>query len=97
MIEEPRCIRELTSLDDWLVQEGIHEEVSTQATKEVIAWQIAEAMKARHLSRARMAELMGTSRSQVARLLDPKNPGVTLDTLQRAAAVVGRRIRLELC
>ncbi len=40
------------SLDDFLKEEGIYEETQTQAIKEVVAWQLAEAMKARKLSRA---------------------------------------------
>jgi hypothetical protein len=39
---------------------------------------------------------MKTSRSQVGRVLDPKDGNVTLNTLQRAAAIVGRKLRLEL-
>jgi antitoxin HicB len=61
----------------------------------VVAWQLAEAMKARSLTKARMAVLLKTSRSQLDRLLDPKND-VTLSSLQRAAAIVGRKVRIEL-
>jgi len=84
-----------SSLDDLLKQEGIYEEAEGQAIKEVIAWQLAEAMKARSLSKARMAVLLKTSRSQVDRLLDPGRD-VTLSTLQRAAALVGRRLQVQL-
>lgn len=66
------------------------------AIKEVLAWQIGEAMKAQKLTRKGLAEKMGTSRSQISRLLDPKDGNVTLLTLQRAAEIVGRRVRLEL-
>ena len=62
----------------------------------MLAWQIAEAMKARNLSRKRLAERMKTSRSQISRLLDPKDGNVTINTLQRAAKIVGRTLRLEL-
>ena len=76
-----------------------HEEVSEgsegQAIKEMIARQIAEAMKRRSLSKARLAALLKTSRSQVDRLLDPQSD-VTLSTLQRAAAMVGRRLQVQL-
>jgi len=84
-----------SSLDDFLKEEGIFEEVQGHAIKEVIAWQLAEAMKARSLSKARMATLLKTSRSQVDRLLDPTSD-VTLGTLERAATLVGRKIMLEL-
>lgn len=66
------------------------------AIKEVLAWQIEQAMKSQGLSRKRMAERMGTSRSQIGRLLDPCDGNVTLVTLQRAAALLGRTVRLEL-
>jgi transcriptional regulator with XRE-family HTH domain len=62
----------------------------------VLAWQIEEAMKAQKLSRSRLAQRMKTSRSQVNRLLDPKDGNVTLSTLQRAARMVGRSLKLEL-
>ena len=84
-----------SSLDDLLKQEGIYEVAEGQAIKEVIAWQLAEAMKVRSLSKARMAVLLKTSRSQVDRLLDPGRD-VTLSTLQRAAALVGRKLQVQL-
>jgi antitoxin HicB len=86
----------LTTLDDFLAQQGKREEFEAIAVKEVLAWQIAEAMKASKLSRAAMAQRMKTSRSQIGRLLDPKDGNVTLNTLQRAAKIVGRSLRLEL-
>ena len=84
-----------STLDEFLAAEGILEEVQTQAVKEVVAWQLGEAMKARKLSKARLATLLNTSRTQVDRLLDPTND-VTLSSLQRAAAIVGRKLRVEL-
>jgi len=92
----PRSVRKLSSLDDFLRQEGKLEEFEAVAIKEVLAWQIAEAMKATNLSRKGLAERMGTSRSQIGRLLNPKDGNVTLTTLQRAARIVGRSLRLEL-
>jgi antitoxin HicB len=92
----PRSTDGLTTLDDFLKQEGKLEEFEAVAIKEVLAWQIAEAMKTQNLSRSRLAERMGTSRSQIGRLLDPKDGNVTLATLQRAARIVGRTLRLEL-
>jgi antitoxin HicB len=85
-----------SSFEDFLQEEGIHEEVQAQALKEVIAWQIEQAMRDQHLTKSAMAARMETSRAQLDRLLDPKNTSVTLHTLQRAALVVGRKLRLEL-
>lgn len=84
-----------SSLDDFLKGEGIYEETQAQAIKEVVAWQLAEAMKKRNISKARMASLLKTSRTQIDRLLDPEND-ITLSSLQRAAAIVGRRVSIEL-
>jgi len=91
-----RSAAELSTLDEFLKEEGKLEEFEAVAVKEVLAWQIAEAMKGRKLSRSGLATRMGTSRSQIARLLDPKDGNVTLLTLQRAAKIIGRRLRLEL-
>jgi len=84
-----------SSIDDLLKEEGIFEEAQAQAVKEVVAWQLAEAMRQKKISKAHMATLLKTSRTQVDRLLDPKND-ITLSSLQRAAAMVGRRVRIEL-
>lgn len=82
-------------IDDFLKKEGILEEAQAQAVKEVVAWQLAEAMKKKKISKSKMALLLKTSRTQVDRLLDPKND-ITLSSLQRAAAMVGRRVSIEL-
>lgn len=85
-----------SSFEDFLKEEGIYEEVTASAIKRVIAWQIEEAMKAQGITKSEMAKRMNTSRAQLDRLLDPDNDRVQLDTMQRAAAAVGRRLRLEL-
>lgn len=82
-------------LDSFLEEEGVKDEFQAQAIKEVIAWQLMQAMDERKLSKNRMASLMHTSRAQLDRLLDPERD-VTLTTLQRAAKVLGREIRIEL-
>jgi antitoxin HicB len=84
-----------SSIDDFLKEEGIFEEAQVQAVKEIVAWQLAEAMKEKKISKNRMAQLLKTSRTQVDRLLDAKND-ITLSSLQRAAAIVGRRLTIEL-
>jgi antitoxin HicB len=84
-----------SNVDDFLKEEGIFEEAQAQAVKEVVAWQLAQAMKKKKLSKARMAALLNTSRTQVDRLLDPKCD-ITLSSLQKAAAMVGRRLTIEL-
>jgi antitoxin HicB len=84
-----------SSLDEFLKEEGRYEEAQGHAIKEAIARQLIEAMQQQSLTKARMAALLKTSRSQVDRLLDP-TADVTLSTLQRAAALVGRKVQIEL-
>ena len=94
--EGTRSLPELESLDDFLREEGVAEEVTARAIKRVIALQLQEAMTARHMTKAAMAEQMETSRAQLARVLDPNEFNVTLDTLARAAKVLGRSLKVEL-
>ena len=94
--DEPRSVKGFTTLDDFLDQQGARETFQLVAVKEVLAWQIRQAMELEHLSQKKLAEKMGTSRSQISRLLDPKDGNVTLATLQRAAEMLGRKVRLEL-
>jgi antitoxin HicB len=85
-----------STFDSWLREEGLYEEVSANAIKRVIARQVEDAMKEKHLTRTEMARRMHTSRAALDRLLDPDYEAITLTTLRKAAAVVGREIRLEL-
>lgn len=85
-----------STFESWLEAQGICEEVTAVAIKEVIAAQLAAEMKKKGITKAHMAEMMETSRAQIDRLLDPTNTGATLETLMRAAKVVGRQLRLEL-
>jgi antitoxin HicB len=84
-----------SSIDDFLKTEGIFEESQALAVKEVVAWQLAQAMKKKRISKTRMAAMLKTSRAQLDRILNPKND-ITLSSLQRAAALVGRRVVIEL-
>jgi len=85
-----------SSFDDFLAEQGILRECEEQAIKQILADQIKAAMEKDGLTKAAMAARMQTSRRALDRLLDPKNIGVTLHTLQRAAVAVGRQLRLEL-
>jgi antitoxin HicB len=92
----PRSTEGFSTLDAFLDEQGTREAFQAVAVKEVLAWQIEQAMKVQKLSRKRLAERMGTSRSQISRLLDPKDGNVTIATLQRAAEILGRKVRLDL-
>jgi antitoxin HicB len=84
-----------STFDSWLREEGLYEKVSATAVKRVVARQVEAAMHQKGLTKVERAR-MHTSRAALDRLLDPENDAVTLGTLQKAAAVVGRQVRLEL-
>ncbi len=85
-----------SSFDEFLKADGIYVDVQAVAIKRVLSWQLQQAMEAAHISKAEMARRMQTSRSHLDRLLDPDNERVQLDTLMKAAAAVGKRVRIEL-
>ena len=85
-----------SSLESFLAEEGVLEEAHYAATKKIIAFQIAQVMQERGLTKTAMAAQMNTTRAQLNRLLDPGYESVTLDTLKRAAKALGRSLRLEL-
>jgi antitoxin HicB len=85
-----------SSFDEFLRSEGLYEEVTTLAWKRVLSWEVTEAMKKGGISKSEMAKRMGTSRSQLERLLDPENPNVLLDTVQKAATAVGKQLTIGL-
>jgi antitoxin HicB len=85
-----------SSLEDFLEAEGIHEEATEHAIKAVVAWQLRASMDRQHLSKAALARQLHTSRSQIDRVLDPKNDDVSLATLRKAAGAVGQKLELKL-
>lgn len=85
-----------STFDSFLEQEGIREEVEAVAIKRVLAWQLEQAMKDQQKSKQAMAKQLHTSRSQLDRLLDPRNVSVTLDTMARVARALGKRIIIRV-
>jgi hypothetical protein len=85
-----------STFDSFLEQEGIREEVEAVAIKRVLAWQLEQAMRGQRKTKQAMAKQLHTSRSQLDRLLDPQNISVTLDTITRAAKVLGKRPVIRL-
>ena len=82
--------------EDFLKEQGTCDDTTEQAVKRVLAFQLSEEMKKQGISKVEMARRLCTSRSQLERLLDPENDGVTIGVLTRAAKAVGRSLRLEL-
>ena len=85
-----------SSLDDLLEEDGALAEINAIALKRVLAWQISQAMVENKLTKTKMAKQMKTSRASLDRLLDPENTSVTLSTMERAAKIVGKRLRIDL-
>jgi hypothetical protein len=85
-----------STFNSFLREEGIYEEVMTTAMKRVLAGQIAQAMKKQRVTKSAMAKRMRTSRAALDRLLDADNTSVTLQTMGRAAAVLGKELLITL-
>jgi len=85
-----------TDFDDFLDEDGLREEAMAAAVKRVIAWQIAQSMKAQKVTKTEMAARMQTRHKVVNRVLDEKDTSVTLATLARASAALGTSLRFEL-
>jgi antitoxin HicB len=82
--------------DNWLKEEGIFDEVRTATAKAVLAWQLVCEMKWQKITKTPLAKKLGTSRTEIYRVLDPQNEAVSLGTLKRAAAALGKRLRFDL-
>ena len=85
-----------SSFDDFLAEDGLLSECQAEAMKRVIAWQIGQYLESKGVNKSAFAKLLGTSRSQLDRLLDPDNAGVNLKTLAHAAEVMGKKLELWL-
>jgi antitoxin HicB len=81
---------------EFLKEDGILEEVEGRALKRAIAMQLARLIEQKAMSKSEMASRMKTSRAAVDRMLDAGSPSMTLATLEKAARVLGQRVKLEL-
>lgn len=94
--KQGRTDRSGSAFDSFLEEEGIREEVEAIAIKRVLAWQLEQAMRRQQKTKQAMAKQLHTSRSQLDRLLDPRNVSVTLDTITRAARALGKRLIIRV-
>ena len=85
-----------STFDSFLEREGIREEVEAVAIKRVLVWQLSQAMLEQQKTKQAMAKQLRTSRSQLDRLLDPRNVSVSLDTITRAARALGKRLIIRV-
>jgi len=84
------------SLEEFLAESGIRNDVYDAAIKRVLAWQMEEARKAAAITKTELAATVGTTRSQIDRALDPENVAVSIDTLNRVASALEKRLKIEL-
>ena len=85
-----------SNFDDFLQEDQLLGDAEAVALKRVIAFQIAQEMERSNLTKTEMARRMKTSRASLERLLDPTHSSVTLATLERAATVLGKKLKIEL-
>jgi hypothetical protein len=85
-----------SSFETFLAEEGIRDEVGAVAIKRLLAWQLSQEMQRQNKTKQAMARELHTSRSQLDRLLDPHNVSVSLDTMTRAAQVLGKSLILRI-
>ena len=84
-----------SDFDEFLKEEGIYDEVNAAAVKEVIAFQVEKIMNEKSLTKSSMAQAMHTSRAAVDRILDPTNVSLTLQTMQKVAGLLGKKLKVE--
>lgn len=84
------------SLDSFLKDEGVYDELHELVAKEALVWQLQREMKKRRMTKSKLAVVMRSSRAQIDRILDPASGNVTLATLQKAANAVGKTLKVEL-
>ena len=85
-----------SNFDDFLEEEGILAETEAGSVKRVISFQVEQMMKEQNLTKTEMSQRMNTSRAALNRLLDPANQAVTLQTLDRAAHALGKRLQIHI-
>ena len=82
--------------DDFLESRGIKSKVKAAVDKRIVAYLLDERRVELKLSKAELARTVGTSRTQIDRVLDAKSQNITLETLNRVAFAMGKRVHLEL-
>lgn len=85
-----------SNFDNFLEKENLLAEAESVAAKRVLAYQIKQLMESNKISKTAMAKRMKTSRSALDRLLDPMNVSVTLQTLEKAAIALGKRLQIKI-
>jgi predicted XRE-type DNA-binding protein len=84
-----------SDFDDFLEEEGIRAEVEALALKKLVSLQLQEILESEDLSKSQLAIRMNTSRTSVNRMLDPLNPSLTVASLGKVAAALGRKLEFR--
>lgn len=84
-----------SNFDNFLEEESILQESEAVALKRVIAYVLEEKMKADNISVNRLAKELETSRTAICRILDPENTSITLNTIEKVAKYLGKKIVLS--
>jgi DNA invertase Pin-like site-specific DNA recombinase len=85
-----------SDFDDWLKEEGLYEGSRDRGFKKALAAEFAHAMKEQNKSVSLVAREMKTSRTVINRILDEQSLSVSVRTIYRAAAILGKRVKIEL-
>jgi predicted XRE-type DNA-binding protein len=85
-----------STFDEFLEAEGLHADADAVAIKRVIAYRIEQLMKEQNLTKTEMSRRMKTSRATLERLLDPSVRSVTIQTMVRAACILGKTLRITI-
>ena len=84
-----------SSFDSFLEEEDLLQEADTVAIKRVIAYALEQKMIAENITISRLAKELDTSRSAISRILDPQNTAITLNTIEKVAKYLGKRIQFS--
>lgn len=85
-----------SSVDEFFAEDGLLEEIEAAAVKRVISLELKSELERKQMTKSELARRLETSRSQLDRILDPDNESITLNTLMKAAALLGKRLHVSL-
>lgn len=85
-----------SSVDEFFAEDGLLEEIEAAAVKRVISLELQSELERTQMTKTELARRLETSRSQLDRILDPDNESITLNTLMKAAALLGKRLHVSL-
>lgn len=85
-----KCIG--SNFDNFLEEEGLLQEADTIAIKRIIAYELEKKMASENITISSLAKELKTSRSAISRILDPENTAITLNTIEKIAKFLGKRI-----